>query len=100
MLGLDSAVTLLGGKTEAGAETVAAAVFTFRELGPVGSALAAGFAAGRALLVCEVTLTGGAAGGGVEDLGLSPAVGDGALTSSTGLLWKEKYSESDFQDIN
>lgn len=56
---------------------------------------AGGLAAGRRGLTGVVVFVEGAAadddeddasGGGVEDLGLSPAEGDGALTSSTGLF--------------
>lgn len=53
-----------------------------------------GFAGGRVGLVAVVIFVVGAivaavsASGGVEDLGLPPSEGDGALTSSTGLFYK------------
>lgn len=55
---------------------------------------AGGFAAGKVGLVGVVVFVVGAvvaavsASGGVEDLGLLPSEGDGALMSSTGLFYK------------
>lgn len=60
---------------------------------------AAGFAAGRVGLVGVVVFVVGAvaavvvASGGGGDLGLSPAGGDAAVTSSTGLFYKSKDKE-------
>lgn len=44
---------------------------------------------GAAVLVVGAVGAGASASGGVEDLGLSPAEGDGAMTSSTGLFYGE-----------
>lgn len=44
---------------------------------------------GAAVLVVGAVVAGASASGGVEDLGLSPAEGDGAMTSSTGLFYRE-----------
>lgn len=43
---------------------------------------------GVVVFVGSAVVAAAAASGGVEDLGLSPAEGDGALTSSTGLFYK------------
>lgn len=72
----------MGGRTEAEPGAAPAAMFTFTELRPAESELAAGR---------EEMVT--AAGGGVEEFGLSPAEGDSALMSSTGLFYKQNKED-------
>lgn len=54
-----------------------------------------------ALVVFVVGAMGAAivASGGVEDFGLSPAEGDGALTSSTGLFCKSRRKKFVIQTL-
>lgn len=84
-LGVDGVLVLAVGAAQVGVE-LGAVAFEFAERA------AGGLAAGEEEEeeeVGAVVFTAGAAGaasGGEEDLGLSPAEGDGALTSSTGLF--------------
>lgn len=78
----------LGGVAAAAAAMFPLGVEALSELGRAGleSESAGGAAAAGAGLLGVVVGAAGPASGGVEDLGLSPTGGDGAPTSSTGLL--------------
>lgn len=62
-----------------------------------GGAAAAGV--GLVGVVAGAVATAGPARGGVEDLGLSPTGGDGALTSSTGLFCKRTDETSPWRFV-
>lgn len=85
----------MSGRLEAARCSEAAAAMLVLGVGLAGpesepaDGAAGGLAAGRAALVGVVVLVV-AGSGGVEDLDLSPAEGDAALTSSTGLFCQKK----------